>query len=107
MEKRWTHRQLLVAYAWINMQWNEPSRSDHYLMQIARECNAYSKKQRKPEYFRIKFRSESDKEQPKMTKEEATRLSQAVWIPHVAVSKSGKPLPVRVVKKGLKEPNEE
>lgn len=30
-----THRQYLAWQAWLGMEWNRPSRSDHYLMQLA------------------------------------------------------------------------
>ncbi len=33
MEGR-SHREYLTIIAWLEQQWNEPSRSDHYLMQI-------------------------------------------------------------------------
>lgn len=34
-----THRQYLTWQAWLADQWNQPSRSDHYLMRIARHCH--------------------------------------------------------------------
>ena len=33
---RWSHREYLTRLAWLDLQWNEPDRSDHYAMQIAR-----------------------------------------------------------------------
>jgi hypothetical protein len=33
-----THRQFRVWVAWKSLQWNMPSRSDEYLMQVAAEC---------------------------------------------------------------------
>lgn len=32
-----THRQFVAWQDWLGRQWNEPTRSDHYLMQIAAE----------------------------------------------------------------------
>lgn len=34
---RLTHREFLTWGEWFKQQWNEPNRSDHYLMQIACE----------------------------------------------------------------------
>lgn len=31
-----THRQYETWQAWLEQQWNEPSRTDHYLMSVAR-----------------------------------------------------------------------
>ena len=35
-----THRQYLLWRVWSQEQWNRPSRSDHYLMAVARELRA-------------------------------------------------------------------
>jgi len=53
-----THRQYLAWQAWLNEQWNHPSLSDHYLMQIAAEVRRVLS--RKPneiklEHFNLKF----------------------------------------------------
>jgi len=54
-----THRQAIVWQAYLEDQWERPSRSDFYLMQIACEA-AYSNRKRpskvKLDAFRIEFR---------------------------------------------------
>lgn len=32
---QWSHREFETRYEWLKEQWNEPDRTDHYLMQIA------------------------------------------------------------------------
>ena len=35
LERKLTYRQFLTWFEWLEMQWNLPTRTDHYLMQIA------------------------------------------------------------------------
>lgn len=53
MIERWTERQLIIALAWINLQWNRPDRHDHYQMQTAAMMSA--KKDAKLDDFKLKF----------------------------------------------------
>jgi hypothetical protein len=53
-----TNREYEVWMAWLSNQWNEPSRSDHYLMQIAQEvCRVLKKNpnQIQLQQFKIPF----------------------------------------------------
>jgi hypothetical protein len=34
MRQRMTHREFLIRVAWLELEWNRPSRSDWYLMRI-------------------------------------------------------------------------
>lgn len=56
--ERWSHRRYVTALAWLNDQWNKPSRSDHYQMQIAREIrmgNVKDPKTVEMDHFKIPF----------------------------------------------------
>lgn len=58
--KEHTHRQYLAWMAWLEMQWDRPSRTDWYLMQIAAEV--YKKFRKNPaqilvETFKLRFKS--------------------------------------------------
>lgn len=46
-----THREYRTWTAWLEKQWSEPSRSDHYLMQIAREIRYVLSKKKMPGTF--------------------------------------------------------
>lgn len=83
-----TNRQYLMLIAWINEQWNKPSRSDHYVMQVAEEVvnsrprKRGSKPRPKLETYKIPFKSVvkqpvADPEQFKLLK---NNLSKAKWI---------------------------
>ena len=54
-----THRQFRAWQAWLARQWDEPDRTDHYLMQVAAEVrrSAAGRKARqvKLEHLRIRF----------------------------------------------------
>ncbi len=55
---RWTHREYLTRLAWLDEQWNQPSRADHYLMQVAQEVRRVLHKnpgQVLLDHFRIPF----------------------------------------------------
>lgn len=54
---RMTLRQLEAWTEWLEEQWNEPSRTDHYLMQIACEVANVLRKKRIPQgKFKIPFK---------------------------------------------------
>lgn len=78
-----TNRQYLVTLAWLQQQWNRPTRSDSYLMQIACEVRrVLSKDPRKIHlsHFELEF---GPKSQPRdvrqMTAAEASLEAQARW----------------------------
>ena len=35
----WSEKLLRIASAWMDLQWNEPSRSDYYLMRVAQRVH--------------------------------------------------------------------
>lgn len=76
-----THRQFAAWIAWLSEQWEQPSRTDNYLMQIAAEIrrgNVKKPRSVKIEHMRLRFKSSSRK--PKLTREQATALSKAKWL---------------------------
>lgn len=53
-----THRQWLVWREWLRRQWNDPSRTDYYLMQLALILAASKKNQRRqPSDYKINFKT--------------------------------------------------
>lgn len=64
-----THRQFETLVCWQEMQWNEPNRTDHYIMQ----ATAVHTKQRSLNAFRIPFKHTApsgksvDKNAPKVS----------------------------------------
>lgn len=83
-----THRQFLVLDEWERRQWNEPSRTDWYLMQNA--CEAFYGGRKRPArvdagQWRIQFRferrpAEVDAARPDGAgAEHAARMAKARW----------------------------
>lgn len=62
---RTTHRQYQVWMRWLSDEWNRPSRTDHYLMQLA----AMQTKDRTLGEMQIKF-ERKEEQKPPMTPEE-------------------------------------
>lgn len=80
---RHTHREYRTWQVWLDQQWNEPSRTDNYLMQIAQEIRRVLHKHPervKLDLFKILFEWRKRSVQPKITKEEATKRSKARWL---------------------------
>lgn len=91
--KRWTHREYRTRSAWLDEQWNQPSRSDQYLMQIAMEVRRVLSK--KPnviqlDHFKLKFQSTEAKPTPKLSVAELTKQSIARWCGFVGLKKERK-----------------
>jgi hypothetical protein len=77
-----THRQFAAWAAWWADEWNRPSRSDQYLMQVALEVRRAAAKHPgrvKIERFRLRFTGEKAS-QPR-TRERAAELARAKWLP--------------------------
>lgn len=84
-----TKRQKDAWLKWLRAQWNEPSRTDHYLMQIAQEIRMTSVA--KPgnvllNWFKLPFTSRRSQTEKKLTpkeiqekKAQATIWSKAKW----------------------------
>ena len=75
LKERHTHREYTTRLAWMRERWNQPSRTDYYLMQIAQSLERFmegfrsTNKSHRLEDFKIPFRFESDtKEQPQESK---------------------------------------
>ena len=90
--KQHTHREYLTWLAWLGEQWNQPSRSDNYLMQIAlriqqaiesfrkRPRNVYLKEQR------IEFRQEPAETKPvKEVPKPSADYAKSVWVARVGM----------------------
>jgi len=72
---------------YLEQQWNEPNRSDHYLMQIA----AIQARQRDLNKLKISFKFERVKQTAKkLTKELAIQVSKARWFARLGIKKDGK-----------------
>lgn len=79
-----THREYRTWSRWLELEWDKPSRSDWFLMQIAAEIRRVLSKKPKLiqlKHFFLKFTTgKSDKPiEPEMTKEEATRIAKNKW----------------------------
>lgn len=74
-----THRQHTTWVAWLDLEWDRPSRADHYAMQIARcvlQANAKKGARVKHDDMRLKFLAPTPKP---VSVEVATAWSQAKW----------------------------
>lgn len=94
-EEPLTHRQFLAWQEWLNLQWNEPDRTDHYLMQVSydiRRVNAKNPSRVKYKDTRITFKDTrataqeqktNDTGEPVneqgLTKEQVSAISKARW----------------------------
>lgn len=83
-----THREYLTWMQYLDNQWNQPSRSDHYLMQLAAEVHrvpyAFGKKNSKVQTKdkQIKFITPTRKPKQPLSQEridEITRQAKARW----------------------------
>lgn len=78
-----THREFLGWLYWLESQWNEPSRSDYYLMQVAAEVRRVLRKNPskiKTEHLLIKFvPKKPQKNIIKRTIEEVSKAAKARW----------------------------
>ena len=75
---------------WLNQQWNLPDRTDHYLMQVAREVAYTHIDPRKVGKMKITFEKQSvepEQKPKKMTRKEAADAARARWGGIVPVEK--------------------
>jgi hypothetical protein len=80
-----TRRQHRVFLAWLDLEWDRPSRTDQYLMQIAYEVRLANQrlKKNRPRFkdFRLKFTGEAARRQaPPASAEQAAAWSKALWL---------------------------
>lgn len=73
-----SHREYLAKLSWLDDQWNEPTRSDYYLMQIAQKVVGVLAKQ--PELDTLKIPFEVAGKKKKISKEQATIWSKQRWL---------------------------
>lgn len=86
IQLRWTHRQFMVALQWLRDQWENPDRTDYYLMQIAAEVrrgNAKNPRSVDANDFKMKFRESGRSRRysrRNLTREQAASISKATWM---------------------------
>jgi hypothetical protein len=76
-----THRMFLAWQAWLEMQWNKPTKTDHYLMQIAVEVRrvlAKDPRKIKLDDARLEFSKPGDKK--KVPEEVAGAMAMGKWL---------------------------
>ncbi len=85
--------------AWLDMQWNHPTRSDYLLMRVAQAIYQipallFGKKgdaeKVKLEDMRLKFEERYDKPKPEVTKEQYSAMARARWFGLLGMA--GKPV---------------
>lgn len=87
-----SHREVAARLQWLEDQWNEPSRTDYYLMQVALESFFSHRKRPKdplPSDWKIPFKFEK-RDQPAnkpKTREQATAWAKARWFGLVGVTR--------------------
>lgn len=82
MEKH-TEREMRVTLAWLEMQWDKPSRTDWYLMQIAAEVRRGLVKKPssvKTENMKIKFLLDRKRSAAPPTSQEQMMMSKQCWL---------------------------
>ncbi len=76
-------RQYRAALDWIQQQWNEPSRTDHYLMHLIAEVRrSYVKEAGKVKAsdMRIQFIFAKQEDQPPVDPKAAVKMSKSIWL---------------------------
>lgn len=79
-DKPATHRQVLAWDAWLNLQWDRPSRSDWYAMQIAAEVRyVFSQASRPVDKFRLRFSAGSETSPREVSDTDYSRSEARKW----------------------------
>ena len=87
-----SHLEYRVWMEWLAQQWNKPTLTDHYLMQVAQEVNEGNyRKVRKLESFKLPFgvvEEEAPKTQAQIEAERAqhTMWSKSIWFGALGIS---------------------
>jgi hypothetical protein len=74
-----THRQYRTWIKWSERQWNEPSRTDHYIMSAIAElmiANGHKKVTTKKLILPFSFKRDNE---PKPMSDDQLKMSKAVW----------------------------
>ncbi len=78
--KETTHREYLTWIVYLNGEWNNPSRTDHYLMLIATEVRrVLSKRPNSIKLPQFKLNFDDGIKEKKLSKKEASKISKARW----------------------------
>lgn len=80
-----THRQFMAWQEWLEGEWNRPSRTDHYLMQIAfdvRRANVKHPERVKFDHMRLEF----GEPKPPAVTTQSIALSKQSWLQRVMQS---------------------
>jgi hypothetical protein len=104
-----THRQFRAWHCWMDRQLNQPSRTDHYLMQVAAEiCRSRVKDPSRvaDSDFKIRFTDKRSKDRDGwntegQTAEEVSRRSKAAWFGWMA--SCGVKVTTKIMKPSSKE----
>lgn len=88
-----THRQFITWMAWLDIDWNTPSRSDYYAMQIALEAARQSRKE--PEklelsQFKLEFKSYSAKDKAQSGPHDP-KVLMAIWKARLGIKPGNNP----------------
>jgi hypothetical protein len=86
----WTARQLAAAVAWLREEWNKPSRTDHYLMQLAA---SQSGKGGSLDKWKIKFTFRAAQPAPQLSAEEVSEIAKTRWFARVGYQPQGQAAP--------------
>lgn len=85
-----THREYRTWTAWLQKQWNEPDRSDYYLMQIAREIRYVLSKKKMPktlEMFKLPFGWTKKAKAKPMTEKQKVSQAKSRWFGMLGVKR--------------------
>jgi len=91
-----TEKEYLVRLYWEDLNWNRPSKTDYYLMQIAREINrlvrCWSKGWKIPNLgdFKISFKTQMGEQVKPRSKEEATAIAKMTWAARLGLTSKKK-----------------
>jgi len=80
-----TFREYRTRIAWLDKEWNHPSRTDNYLMQIAMEVVRQWSKNKSAynlSHFKLKFGSEAKERPKKITSQQAETVKRG-WLSSV------------------------
>jgi hypothetical protein len=74
-----THREYLLWELWLEKQWNQPSRTDHYLMLIAQQVSQVFKKSTTSRVKDFLMKFTVPKKVKPLTRKEAAKIQKAAW----------------------------
>lgn len=91
-----THREFLTWEVWLDAEWSHPSRSDHYMMQVATEVRRVLSKNPngiKIKDFRLTFGESGERERKKISEKELAEQTKQSWAAYLG-AKLGKVIDV-------------